>query len=162
LVFGHHASGTPSALTSRRLLAAATVVACGVFTAGASASVQRCSYRNLASGEVPYVAQVTTNLTSAGAHGASICKVVREAVLQVQRRGYNLDGSAQLRGPHGYWALSHHLVYPRGWPRPTGPVCDPHMHVTLRMVAVRHAGSRGTGADTSRMARYWITLNEYT
>jgi hypothetical protein len=160
------ATGTPPARAISKLLAATTVVlTCLAFTAGASASVRSCSYRNPTHGPVPYVAQVATNLTATAAGGAGVCEVVREAVAQVQLRGYDLDARPDFVEGGESWAVSHRLVYPAGWPRPRGPVYDPHMHVTLRMVAVPPAQSseaHGTGEARARTTAYWIKLNEYT
>ena len=138
------------------------VVAVVSFTceATASASVRSCSYRNSVYGSVPYVARVTTNLTSAAVGGANVCDVVSAAVTQVQRRGYGLGAAPLFVRADMHWALTHHLVYPRGWPHPNGPVYDPHMHVTLRMISQQQA--HATGAERSRRTPYWIKLNEYT
>jgi hypothetical protein len=153
----------PHKLQLPRLVVALSVVVPMIWTAGASASVSSCSYRNVTHGAVPYVAQVRTNLTSAAMDGANVCRVVSQVVRQVQLRGFDLGTAQQFIDTAESWALDHHLVYPRGWPKPTGPVYDPHMQVTLRMLA-RGPAQQGQPVLTcaSRTSRYWIKLNEYT
>jgi hypothetical protein len=143
-----------------KLLAAVAVAVCVVFPASASASVHSCLYRNLTHGQVPYIAQVATNLTPAAAGGAGVCEVVRAVVMQVQLRGYDPGSGSPFVDVGNRWTLSHHLVYPNGWPRPRGPVYDPHMHVTLRMTEQPQAQSRKKAS--ARVAPFWIKLNEYT
>ena len=143
-----------AALTAAGLLASAP-------SATASTSVRICSYRNITHGAVPYVAQVRTNLTSAAVGGGNVCAVVSELVRRVQRRGFDPGHARQLAGAGESWALAHRLIYPRGWPQPTGPAVDPHMHVTLRMLARTHR-SRPALARPAGASRYWIKLNEYT
>lgn len=153
----------PHKLQLTRLAVALAVVALMIWTASASASVRACSYTNVTHGAVPYVAQVRTNLTSAAVAGANVCTVVSEVVTQVQLRGFDLGAAPQLIDTGEAWALDHHLVYPRGWPQPTGPVYDPHVHVRLRMLTRGQAQQTQpmlTGA--SRTSPYWIELNEYT
>jgi hypothetical protein len=145
------------------LLAALTTAALLASPAGAGASVRVCSYRNLAHSAGPYVAQVRTNLTSAAVGGANVCAVVSELVTRVQQRGYDPGHLRRLVGAGESWALVHRLVYPPGWPQPTGPAVDPHLHVTLRMHARTRARRSGsTLADPGGASGYWIKLNEYT
>ena len=145
------------------LLAALSTAVLAASPASASASVRICSYRNITHGAVPYVAQVRTNLTSAAVGGANVCAVVSELVRRVQRRGFDPGHVHQLVDAGESWALAHRLVYPRGWPQPTGPVVDPHLHVTLRMLAATGARRSGPAlARPARARRYWIKLNEYT
>jgi len=147
----------PQKLRLARLVVPLSMVVPMIWTAGASASVRTCSFRNMSQGAVPYVAHVRTNLTSVAVGGANVCTVVSKVVGQVQRRGFNLGAAPGFVDTGEWWAVDHHLVYPRGWPHPTGPVFDPHMHVTLRMLA------RGQPvlAGASHTGRYWIKLNEY-
>lgn len=153
----------PHKLQLARLVVALAVVVPMIWTASASASVRTCSYSNVTRGAVPYVAQVRTNLTSAAVGGANVCTVVSAVVRQVQLRGFDLGAAPHHLDTGESWALNHHLVYPRGWPQPTGPVYDPHMHVRLRMLTrgqAQQAHPVLTGA--SRTSSYWIELNEYT
>jgi hypothetical protein len=152
----------PHKLRLARLVVALSMVVAMIWTAGASASVRSCSYRNVTHGAVAYVAQVRTNLTSAAVGGANVCTVVSELVRRVQRRGFDLGATRQLIDSGASWALDHHLVYPRGWPQPTGPVYDPHMHVTLRMLAQAQAQQAQPVAGASHTSPYWIELNEYS
>lgn len=152
--------GMPRNFNITKLFTGVVVVVSFTSGATASASVRSCSYRNLTREPVPYVAQVTTNLTSAAVDGADVCDVVSEAVTQVQLRGYRLGAGPQFVQTDVYWALSHHLVYPTAWPRPGGPVYDPHMRVTLRMISLQQ--THATVAKGSRRTPYWINLNEYT
>jgi hypothetical protein len=153
----------PRKLQLPRLVVALSVVVPMIWSAAASASVSNCSYRNLTHGAVPYVAQVRTNLTSAAVDGANVCRVVSQVARHVQLRGFDLGAAQQLIDTGESWALDHHLVYPRGWPKPTGPVYDPHMQVTLRMLA-RGPAQQGQPVPTgaSHTSAYWIELNEYT
>jgi hypothetical protein len=145
------------------LLAALSTAALLASPAGASASVRVCSYRNLADSAGPYVAQVRTNLTSAAVGGANVCAVVSALVTRVQQRGFDPGHVRRLVGAGQSWALVHHLVYPPGWPQPTGPAVDPHLHVTLRMHARTRAQRSGsTLANSGGASGYWIKLNEYT
>jgi len=96
------ATGMSRNLTITKLVAGVVVVSF-TWAASASASVRSCSYRNLTQGPVPYVAHVTTNLTSDAVDGADICEVVNEAVTQVQLRGYYLDAGSQLVEDDADW-----------------------------------------------------------
>ena len=147
-------------LTITTLFTGLVVIVSFTSTASASAAVRSCSYRNLTYGPTPYVTHITTNLTSAAVDGASVCAVVREVVIRVQLRGYALDAGSQFVAADVYWVLSHHLVYPKGWPQPSGPVYDPHMRVTLRMISLQQ--THATVAEAPRTTPYWIKLNEYT
>jgi hypothetical protein len=148
-------------LTALLAAASAAGLLASAASASASASVRVCSYRNLTHGAVPYVAQVRTNLTSAAVGGANVCAVVSDLVRRVQRRGFDPGHVRQLAGAGESWALAHRLIYPRGWPQPQGPAQDPHMHVTLHMLAQTRR-SRPARARPAGASRYWIKLNEYT
>jgi hypothetical protein len=153
----------PYALRLARLVVPLAMIAGMIWAASASASVRSCSYRNMTRGAVPYVSHVRTNLTSAAVGGANVCTVVSEVVERVQQRGFDLGAGPALIDPGEPWALDHHLVYPRGWPQPTGPIYDPHMHVTLHMLTRRPAQqAHPVLAARSRNSRYWIQLNEYS
>ena len=143
------------------LLAVLCLAAPAIWPAGASAAVRTCTYRNLERGPVPYVEQVRTNLTSSAVGGGSVCQFVSDLVRQVQRRGYDPGSPRDLLDGDRSFALIHHLVYPPGWPQPTGPVADPHMHVTLRMLE-HGAAQKSPLGGPSRTSRFWIQLNEYT
>lgn len=146
-----------------RLVVPLSILAPMIWPAGASASVRSCSYKNLTHGAVPYVSHVKTNLTSAAVGGTNVCAVVSEVVKQVQLRGFDLGAAPGLIDTGEPWALDHHLVYPQGWPQPTGPVHDPHVHVTLHMLARGQSQqARRVLAGASRTSPYWIELNEYT
>jgi hypothetical protein len=139
------------------------VVAPMVWTSSASALPRNCSYANVTHGGVPYVAQVRTNLTSTAVGGASVCTVVSGIVRQVQLRGYDLGATPRLVDMDESWALEHHLVYPAGWPQPTGPIYDPHMHVRLLMLTRgRTQRAQLVPKGPSGTSPLWIELNEYT
>ena len=143
------------------LLAISCLAAPAIWPAGASAAVRTCTYRNLDRGPVPHVEQVRTNLTSSAIGGGSVCEFVSQLVREVQLRGYDPGSRRPLLDGGRSWSLIHHLVYPPGWPQPTGPVADPHMHVKLRMLEQGQAQKSPLGAPT-RASRFWVELNEYT
>jgi hypothetical protein len=130
--------------------------------APAGASVRSCEYRNLTSGRIPYVARVRTDLTPAAVGGGSVCHAVAAVVRRVQRRGYD-PGALAVAAGGGSWTVRHRLVYPTGWPRPAGPVQDPHMQVTLTLAAPPGGAPRCAGrAHGAGAASFWITLRELT
>jgi hypothetical protein len=148
------------------MLVLATAVAASLsFAATATASVRSCAFRNPAGGALPYVRQVTTNLTSSALGGGSVCAAVRAAVRRVQLIGYELGGTRRVVDANRSWVVAHDLVFPNGWPAPSGPVYDPHMRVVLHLVSPSPPGSApalGTVPGRRHGHRYWIRLNEYT
>jgi len=142
---------------------ALAVVAPMIWTAGASASVSSCSYRNVTHGAVPYVAQVRTNLTSAAVGDANVCTVVSQGRQTGAASRLRPGRRPQLIDTGESWGVNHQLVYPRGWPQPTGPVYDPHMHVRLRLLTRGQAQQpQLVLIGARRTSPYWIELNEYS
>ena len=155
----------PRHARAHMLMSATALAASLSFAATASASVRGCAFRNAAGGSLPYVEQVTTNLTSSALGGGSVCAAVRAAVRRVQLIGYELGGTRRVAEANRSWLVAHDLVFPRGWPAPSGPVYDPHVRVVLHLVSRVPPGSApalGTVAGRRRGHRYWIRLNEYT
>jgi hypothetical protein len=151
-------------LTAFGVLLALTVgLGASAAQAAARASVRSCPYRNPAAGAVPYVAHVTTDLSARAAGPAGICAVVKAAVRRAQRLGFTLNGAPRVIEAGSAWSVDHHVVYPRGWPSPAGPVFDPHMHVTLRLVAAGTLATRSRRVQDARAGHgFWIRFNEYT
>ena len=133
-------------------------------THASAATVRACAYRNPQNGAVPFVEHVTTNLSARAGGPAGVCAVVDAAVSRTQALGFTLPRSPHPIDAGGRWTLDHRLVYPAGWPSPTGPVYDPHMHVTLRlvggrtMVSQRASATAGAGSGSSG---FWIRFDEY-
>lgn len=143
------------------LLAALALVVTLIWTASALASVRHCSYRNVTLGPEPYAAQVQTNLVPAAVAGGDVCALVGRIVREVQGFGFDPGALAQVSDAGSSWTLVHRLVYPPGWPAPTGPVQDPHLQVTLYMQD-QGGGQAAEAGAAARAGGYWITLNEYT
>jgi hypothetical protein len=144
-------AGAEAALMRRTVAIAVLLIGLACAPA-AVARTGACRVDQATGARAPYVAQVRTNLTAAAIGGGSVCAYVRRLVGSVQREGY--APTAGFLSGTGLWTLHHHLVYPAGWPRPSGPVWDPHVHVTLWLAAAASAGA------TVRPC--WIALNEYT
>jgi hypothetical protein len=100
-------------------------------------------------------------MTRAAADEATVCKVVNDAVRQVQLRGYDLDQRPAVVEADGLWKIDHHLVYPTGWPDPRGPVDDPRMKVVLHLSSTQDRTGATHVAGRSAES-YWISFSELT
>ena len=140
--------------------AAALALGAAPATHASAATVRACAYRNPQNGAVPFVEHVTTDLSARAGGPAGVCAVVDAAVSRTQALGFTLPRSPHPIDAGGRWTLDHRLVYPAGWPSPTGPVYDPHMHVTLRLVS-RCGSPSALSVRAAGAHAIWISFQEW-